>query len=224
MLFIGQPKSASTSLLFTLAKILKMKPKRADGKIKMVKGKIVKTNWKPCEGFPEIQKYHDTTIKRNQKYFIRWMNDKKVIYREHILPTKEHKQFIKRAGKKILILLRNPEDCINNYKRMYQKWKNNELTKKEIAQLFPQRFDSISFEGLLKDFCGFYEGWKTFDYDKKYIVYYKDLVLNYKQTMTNVLKFLGVKVPKNIIPFEKSKYRRGYQSFTGNGIKKLKGK
>jgi hypothetical protein len=46
------------------------------------------------------------------------------------------------------------------------------------------------------------------------IIYYQDLILNYQNTMKNILKWYGIKY-KKIIPLLKLKY-------TGIGIKRLK--
>lgn len=222
MLLIAQPKSASTSLLYTLAKIMKLKSKHAIGKIKTVNGKKIELKWEKCIGFSEIQKYHDTTIKRDFNYFNKWIRNKNVLYREHILPIKEHLNYIRQVNNKILILLRNPEDCIDNYRRMYAKYLDGKMSEKDISQLYPKRFSSIDFGYLLNDFIEFNVRWKDFNFNKKLIITYEDLVLDYENTIKKVLKFFNFKIPKKIIPLMRHKYKRGTQSFTGVGLQKLK--
>jgi hypothetical protein len=223
MLLIAQPKSASTSLLYTLCSILKLKPKHASGKIKTVKGKIIQLKWKKCQGFTEIQKYHDTTIKRDFNYFNKWIKNKKILYREHILPTKEHLNYIKKVNSKILILLRDPEDSVDNYRRMYQLYLDGKMNEKDRSQLYPERLDDISFEKLLNDFIDFNIGYKDFNFNKKFIITYEDLILNYKSTIKKVIEFFNFNISSNkIIPLIKSKYKRGTDSYTGQGEKRLK--
>jgi hypothetical protein len=56
MLLIGQPKSATTSLMWTLAHIMGIAHKNGHNKRK---GDI------KCSGFEQLQKYHGTTVQRS---------------------------------------------------------------------------------------------------------------------------------------------------------------
>lgn len=213
MLLIGQPKSASTSLLKTLAKMFKVKYQNGLGK---------DIGWEYCKGFKEIQKYHDTTIKRNESFLRMWMVKRDIMLKEHILPTEEHKNIIKKVNAKILILLRNPEDSFDNYLRMINKYNKKEYNEKTIDEIVPFRFDKINLGGFLNDLKDFNEGWLNFDYDKKLIITYEDLILQYKDTINKIFKFWNFKLPKKIIPLFKSKGNHGYNTYTGVGEKRLK--
>jgi hypothetical protein len=213
MLLIGQPKSASTSLLKTLAKMFKVKYQNGLGK---------DIGWKYCEGFKEIQKYHDTTIKRNEAFLKTWMVKRTIILKEHILPTKEHKEIIKKVNTKILILLRKPEDSFDNYVRLYNSYKKNKLSKESIQELVPFRLEKMHMYSFLDDLKDFNKGWREFDYEKKLIITFEDLILNYRKTIIKIFNFWDFKLPKKILPLFKSKGNHGYNTYTGVGEKRLK--
>lgn len=214
MLLIGQPKSASTSLLKTLGKMFKIKFQNGLGK---------EFGWEYCENFTEIQKYHDTTIKRNYAFLKTWILKKDHMLKEHILPTKHHQDIIKKINGKILILLRRPEDSLDNYKRLYKSYKENKLSAETINELMPYRFVKINFKQLLSDLMIFHKEWIEFDYNKKLIITYKELVLDYYSTIKKIFKFWNYNIPKNILPLFRSKGNHGYSTYTGIGVKRLKG-
>lgn len=215
MLLIAQPKSASTSLLKTLSKTMNVGFKNGIGK-------STNKNWRYCEGFPTIQRYHDTTIARSKSFLKDWMGNRKSILKDHILPTEKHMEFISDINFKIVIVLRNPEDSLDNYKRMYKRYKTGKMTQAEIKELMPQRFDWIDFDKYLFDLQQFNLRWKEFKYEKKLIITFEDLILNYKSTMIEIIKWWKFKVPKNIPPLVKAKGNHGYNTFTGVGAKRLK--
>ena len=214
MLLIGQPKSASTSLLKTLARIMKIRFQNGLGK---------HFGWEYCEGFYEIQKYHDTTIKRNKAFLKAWILKKDIILKEHILPTEHHKKLIKDINGKVLILLRHPNDSFDNYMRLVDSYKTGKLNPQVINELMPYRFDKIHWFNFLQDLIEFNKGWRDFDYEKKMIITYEDLILNYYPTMKKILKFWNKSIPKKIIPLFRSKGNHGYNTYTGVGVKRLKG-
>jgi len=194
MLLIAQPKSASTFLLKTLVKIMKVKFQNGFGK---------DIGWKHCKGFSEIQKYFDTTIKRNYAFLKTWILNKDIILKEYILPTEHHKEIIKKINNKIVILLRNPEDSYNCCYKQYKQYKKGELDKEIIEKLKLNRFDAIHFFIFLQDLILFNKKWRDFEYDKKLIITYEDLMTNKLETIKKILKFWSFKIPKKI------KYSKG---------------
>lgn len=190
MLLIAQPKSASTSLLYTLKRITKLDIKEGIPK---------KPKEKNCPGFPEIQKHHSNMIQRNELFLKQVTKGRKKIFREHLLPIDDHLKILKKLNINIVILLRKPEDSVDSYIRF-----NKKTNKKQIKQ----------------DLDNFYNKYIDFSLKNDKIVlmiFYKDLILNYKGTMKKILKHYNLKIPKNIPPLEKRKY-------TGIGFKRLKGK
>lgn len=182
MLLIGQPKAASTSLAFTIGKIAGLQvrygiPKNKDS-IK-------------CEGFDNIQRYHNNMIIRSEKFFDQVVRGRKTIFKEHILPTQDHLKKLNKYKEKIVILLREPEHTIDAYNR-------------------------IGIMNIDDDVFKFHEKWLYWKSVHKnvMIVYYRDLILHYKPTIRKVLKWFGLPIPKELPPLAKRKY-------TGVGEKRL---
>jgi hypothetical protein len=190
MLLIAQPKSASTSLLYTLKKITGLGIREGIAK-----------KWYEidCEDFVEIQKHHSNMGERGSLFLKRVITSRKVIYREHLLPTKRHLKILNKLNKKVVILLRNPEDSFDSYIRL----KNSNADEEELK----------------RDLIHFFNYYMDFSKDKKKIlvVKYGNLVLNYKSTMKKIMKHFRLPIPKKIPSLLKKKY-------TGVGEKRIRDK
>ena len=192
MLLIAMPKAAGTSLVVTLGKILD---------IPVCEGtKDTKNNLK-CKGFSEIQKYHTIMGRRSYLFFDKVTKSRFDIYREHILPTNHHLHCLKKLNRKIMILVRDPEDITDCYRRMK---KSSKMNIKKIKQ---------EMEHFLFQYYKFLDTYK-----KAFVITYGQLVLNYSETIRKILRFyeLGYKIPKRIPALSKRHY-------TGVGKKRLKG-
>lgn len=195
MLIIAEPKSASTSLLFTLAKILKMQAKNGQSKIK---GDV------NCTGFDNIQTYHNTTVKRNYDFLKHYIESDKVIYKEHILPTKEHIDIIIKINKPVLVLLRDSNAIIKSYERIFEvlpdvKEKVNMKVLKEELEIFEKTYNSLSINNIFLN------------------IYYNELVLDFQNTLKKILLHFQIKIDDNII----NKYSLVKRNFSGYGLKEL---
>ena len=186
MLLIAMPKSASTSLAATIAKIGNLNCKLGISRIDIDID---------CDKFKYLQKCHDNMIERSSLFIKQVVEGRKTIFKEHLLPTKRHLEILKKFKSNIVILLRNPLDSYDSYKRL--KVKNCEKLEKE-----------------LKDFHNKYM-WFASNKKNIIIIYYEDLILNYKNVMSKILKHFKIK--GKIIPMLKLKY-------TGVGRKRLEEK
>lgn len=191
MLLIAIPKSAGTSLVHTVGRILK---------IKIFEGMPKWTYDINCEDYPELQKYHSIMPERSSRFLERVTRSKTEIYREHLLPTERHLNILKKINRKVVVLLRKPDDIIDSYKRL-------------------KKSNKINFEQLQKDIQKFYD--EYLKYDKKnnnmLIIHYELLIKYYQLTMKNIFKFWDLKMPKKFPSLAK-------KNFTGVGLKRFKGK
>jgi hypothetical protein len=194
MLLIAQPKSASTSLVSTIGKI---------GGKRVNLGISKKPHNKDCEGFSEIQKYHCNMVQRNEQFLRNTTTNRSIVYKEHLLPIREHMEVLEKLKQRIVILIRNPEDSFDSYRRFFEE--NN--PKKEVNN-----------DRLLNDLWNFHNYWMHWASNKPYAicVEYRDLVLNFQYEIQRILKYFGLKVPKNIKKIKLAKIK-----YTGVGVKRF---
>jgi hypothetical protein len=189
MLLIAQPKSASTSLANTLGKILNM-----EVRLGIPKNKIdIK-----CEGFPEIQKYHDNMIERSPLFLQQVLSGKKILFKEHLMPTKRHLAILHKIKYPVCVLLRTPQDSLDSYMRL----KNNKID-----------FEQLGID--LENFHNTYLWWAS---NKPYahVIFYRDLVLNWNISIKKILKIYKRQIPKNIDKFKLQK-----RKYSGVGVKRI---
>lgn len=190
MLLIAQPKSASTSTAVTIAQIGRLKLS-----LGVPKNKANKLN----KEFKELSRYHNNIVERNENFIKTTSESKITLFKEHLLPTPEHLEFLNKYKNNIIILLRYPEDSLDNYLRMFKKNGRKNYKEKE----------------LLNDLRCFHDRYMWWASNKRYaiVIYYKDLIQNYKSTMLRILKHFDIK-SKKLIPLKKLNY-------TGIGEKRI---
>jgi hypothetical protein len=134
---------------------------------------------------------------RTPKFINKITKSKYEIYREHILPTNRHLKILEKVNRKIIILLRKPEDVIDSYKRL-------------------KKSNKINFDKLTKDVEKFYSSYIAWSINKKKIllITYKQLIKEYNKTMNEIFNFWNLKKPKNYIKLLRKNY-------TGVGEKRL---
>jgi hypothetical protein len=208
MLIIAQPKSASTSLLKSLAKISGIKYKNGQSKGKT--GIL-------CDGFEELQKYHTTTHKRTKQFLIGWVDKKDKIYKDHILPTKKHIEYLK--NKKFILLLRNPDHTIDNYIRLIKDYKNNKLSEKDIKELHLDLLLNLDFDKFCQDIKNYNKLWKESGLGLQ--IDYDELVMCPRRILLKCLKYLGLPAYGKI-ELIRAKGNHGYNTFTGIGYERAK--
>lgn len=188
MLLISQPKSASTSLASTISQI---------GKLKVSLGVQRKRNLN--EEFEEISRYHNNIVNRNENFIKTVLESKVTLFKEHLLPTLKHLEFLNKYKKNIVILLRCPEHSLDSYLRMFKKNGRKDFNKKE----------------LLNDLRSFHDRYMWWASNKRYaiVIYYRDLIKDYKTVIHKILKHYNIK-SKRLIPLKKLKY-------TGIGEKRI---
>lgn len=178
MLIIGQPKSASTSLMVTIAKILK----------KGYREGVPKKGINKELGYEVLQECHRNINLRSKEYLQSLIQGNR-IFKEHLLPIKEHIDILKEINQNVVVLLRNPEDSCDSYTRQFNSNKNKHTDRDQLK----------------KDLKKFNKDWKKVKEDFILFVDYEDLVLKYNETMDEILTHLGCGI-KEIIPLEKVRY------------------
>jgi len=191
MLLIGQPKSGSTALMKTIAEIAKIQP---------INGRNWTAQDVECEGYKETQKYHHTTVKRSKEFLINHAANRKSIYKEHILPIEHHINILKKIEDNFVCLLRDPEEILDCYRR--------------IDSVLNIKFN---FKKLYKEIELYYNIYNNLNIQNMLIVTYKDIVLNFKETIKPILNHYGIAIPDDIDKWDLLKV-----NYTGVGLKRLK--
>jgi hypothetical protein len=189
MLLIAQPRSASTSLAKTIAEI---------GKLNVNLG-IPRNEFDiDCEGYIEIQKYHSNMVERNMKFLSQEIKGRKTLFKEHLLPTNRHLKILNKIGRiPYIVLLRDPDESLDSYIRLFKKNKD---------------YDKDKLLNDLRDFHDRYMWWAS-NKPNVLIFYYRDLILNYNTVIRKILKHYKIKYNK-IIRLKKLHY-------TGIGEKRV---
>jgi hypothetical protein len=132
----------------------------------------------------------------------KYIESKKVIYKEHILPTKKHLKIIESVNKPVVVLLRKPNETIASYKRIFS-----------VINL------EVDFDTLLDEIKQFYTSYinKSGIY---LVITWRDIVFDFHSTMKKILKHYGFKVEKYNI----NRYTLSRRNYTGDGIEALKGR
>lgn len=199
MFFIAEPKSASSSLAYTLARIFKAK---------CINGFVTKQKIY-CDDFTELQRFHNTMNPRSAKFLYRFCGGIRNVYKEHLLPTEEHLEILRNFKYPIVILLRKSKDVIDCYKRFDEIELKNKWGRKGILYL-----DKIKEDVEL--FYDRYMELKKEDYKHLLFITYKDLVLEFTKTLKKIFKHYGYELPENYKDIQLRKVK-----YTGVGIDRL---
>lgn len=191
MLLIGQPKSATTSLAITIGKMCNLLVKLGVPRTK------IDIN---CEGYPEIQRYHNNMIERGPQFLKQVITGRKTLFKEHLLPTDRHFKLVENIKGPVVILLRDVEDSLDSYKRIID-------------------CDKANLQQLKEDLYQFHNRWMLWKSNKPWaiVVEYRDLILNFHHEMRRILKVYRMPIPKNF-----GKWQLEKRKYTGVGLKRLK--
>lgn len=188
MLIISMPKTASTSLINTI--------KDAQSEVKICRLEKAKEKH---DDFFEMAKWHSNIGIRSAAVIERFVTSKTMIYRDHLIPTKEHLEELEKYQDNIVILLRNPLHVFDNYLRD---------TKFESKEVVIQKLQEE-----LNVFKNTYQQW-AIGRKNVTVIYFKELVLYPNKTLARILNIFGIK-DYTIPEFRKD-------MFTGEGLKRLK--
>lgn len=194
MLIISIPKSASTSLLDTFGRLHALPSRQLDFK-----------NNPPDERFPLLGNYHNDTCKLS-KVDLSILNDKKKLYKQHILPTEQHLALLKHVKK--VVLLRNPYDILLSYRRGTIKGIHREKNGFKISLTEGEWVEKAERNGFLTELRNFYNGWIHNEDDYTLVLKYQELTSEPQKTINEIEKFYGLPVTKRKINLSKKRYSR----------------
>lgn len=197
MLIVAIPKSASTSLASTLARINGVSFKQ---KNKLQK----KKNHKKCKS-NNLHKIHSDMIDFEENE-IKSLAKSNTIYKQHIFPSENNLKFIKTI--KCVIILRNVEDIIRSYKRKFDydgqhKMGMFGLTRYDSYEKYLDQFKQL---GIYDDLVYFNSKYKGIQDDNHLIIYKDDIINKTNETINKINLFFGMPHVSSNILLSKERY------------------
>lgn len=172
MLIIAIPKSASTSLMRTLASLYTKKG------VQKMKGKRVK-----CKNYPLLGKYHSDIRDIESSDIL----NERFVQKQHYPPTPHNRKILKNVKK--IILLRSPLEVIEAYQRAHIKKLHKpkeEFSRCSTSEEWVHQAKEI---GLYEEVKQFYEGWKEVSDSLTLTITYEELVDSPKSIFRKIADF-----------------------------------
>jgi hypothetical protein len=192
MLIIAIPKSSSTSLMKTLAKL-----HRKDYEQNMF------PHYEKPEACRWLHHFHEDIRKMPCNSLLEYVKSQN-IYKQHIFPNDEHMQCLKTVKK--IVLLREVKEIVLAYRRLLLLHPEGTI-KGFPGLLSEEEWISHSKEiGLYQDLDTFYNKWLQADKKYTWIVHFKDLIHNTKAEINKIEKFLDLPVTHKNIVLKKERY------------------
>ncbi|MAW40598.1 MAG: hypothetical protein CMF27_06730 [Kiritimatiellaceae bacterium] len=195
MLIVAIPKSASSSLEHSIAKICKIKHHQT----------LFHTQPIP-ENCNKLHLYHSDvrTITNEQ---VDQFSSQKCIYKQHIFPSAENLHLLKKQPK--IILLRPPEEIICSYYRAEKQHIHKQREEFKGFKSPEEWIEQAKKIGLLSDLNFFYEQWSA--ESKKYpqthfLIHYSELISQSEKTLEATINFLGLPYKTKKMELLKKRY------------------
>lgn len=227
MLIIAIPKSASTSLVQTIADLHQLRAvQQFDYRF-----------FPFPRGFEVLCQYHSDMREYDINQIQYWCSSKDVVFKQHIPPTSNNLQLLKKFPK--VILLRDVEEIVLSYRRNSLKFHKAQasayqhllsrainiseimnddtgyldLFRNNIGHQFSQCLSEGAWleicekTGLNKDLHKFHGGWSG-ENENCLVVQYKDLVSNPRRTINEIEEFFGLELTQHPVTLTKLRYTR----------------
>ena len=192
MLIISIPKSGSTSLMKTLGLCHQVSFEQKTYRPVL-----------PSAGFQTIGKYHWDLINVREEEFDSLIRAAQV-YKQHFPPTKENLE--KMEGKKIVVLLRKPEDIVRSYWRSDQKKMHPPKPEFMGCVTEPEWLLRAEEIGLIHELRAFADGYLKASGDKC-IVWFDDMIAAPQVTLNKIEEYLGLPLSRGV-HLEQERYTR----------------
>ncbi len=170
MLIIAIPKSASESLVQTLAE-LHDRP-----------GKIYRARLRPAKGFERLAGIH-SDVREYSPAAVRELANPGVFYKNHVPPTKNNRALL-RSVKKV-VLLRDPEDVLASYRRGIKA-----RTDKMLLSYLDEAF--------AREVAAFARGWSRTDRNTLQLRF-EDVIRHPQETVNRIERFFGLPESRNVV-------------------------
>lgn len=193
MLILAIPKSAGTSLSYTLAN---------SHKLKLFEGF---THYKEKEEGNIVELRHGS-MKDVKEEGIKNFPNKEKIYHEHIFPTQKNIDMLKKQKK--VILLREPEEILRSWWRAEKSGTHPKHPMLKDCKTEGEYVRKAKKLGALKILQDFKEGWEKAKRKNDLIIYYKELKEKPKEMINKIERHWDLPESQNV-ELLKMRYNRG---------------
>lgn len=191
MLIVAIPKSASTSLLKTLAEAHNFESHQL----------IFKDFERPAD-YEILPRYHSDFRELRDDIVFQFKED--VLFKQHIPPTQNNLNLLK--GTKKVVLLRKPEEIIEAYYRATMKRIHEPRAEFEEVKSLDEWKERAKKIGLEQDLNRFYNTW--LEQEDTLVVYYDEVVSNVSSVINQIEEYFGLPHTKNEVILAKERYSR----------------
>lgn len=194
MLIIAIPKSASTSLMLTMAKLHQL-PAEQPGY----------PDLNTPNEFRYLSAYHGDIVDLTPNVAEK-ISEPNRIYKQHFPPTANNIKLLKRQ--KTVLLLRRPAQVLDAYYRAIKTFSIEKPVGFERNLGKESWLTYISESGLEREINLFYRGWLEVAHENILTIYFEDLILNPVVTINAVERFWELPVTPGPFSLMKIRYTR----------------
>ncbi len=194
MLIVAIPKSASTSLMFTIAQLHQL-PAKQPGY----------SDLNTPNEFKQLSNYHYDIVDLTPSV-VKDLSKPNCIYKQHFPPTENNIALLKQQ--KTVLLLRKPAQVLDAYYRAIKTFsiENSVGFKRSLGKAGWLTY--ISESGLEREIELFYRGWEEFAHENIWTVHFKDLISNPVATINTVERFWNLPITPGPFSLMKMRYTR----------------
>lgn len=197
MLIIAMPKSASSSLLHTLADTHALEiPDYSQLWLSL-----------PFSGeFPVFHRQHGYSMRELDVSAVKAILRPNIICRAHILPSRNNQDLLR--NKKKVILLRDPAEVVRAYRRGTVKGTHYMQSVMDFAgcQTEEDWLERAQRNGLMQDIVNFHRGWMDHE-GEKLAISFDDLVSRPKKVTNKIEEYYDLPISKSV-QLKKHNYSR----------------
>ena len=196
ILLVAIPKSASTSLMKTLAKLHQLDP-------------VQDVSWaeNPAPNSSSFLHCIHSDLRELGESEVAMFSQPGKLYKQHIFPSPNN--LSKLEGLKKVVLLRSPKSVCLAYRRGALK-NVHALLPEFSTELSENEWMEVALKkGLYSDLEFFYETWMSLEKeDDVLIIYYDDLIINPVKTINQIEEFWGAVKSEGNIVLARERYSR----------------
>ncbi len=202
MLLIATPKSASTSLMRTLAERLRLEAYMGAEGV----GRETIQSLEPSPGFPHLHTFHGSDFKELSQDVARFMAGRGCVYKVHAAPTPRNRRLLADAPK--VLLHREPREIVTAWRRAVIQGIHHRLRPFEELQTEVEwlaRAEAIGVIGKDGELERFRDGWLEEDVLE---IRFSDLVADPDRTVRAIERHWGFQSPAAPVTLAREKYTR----------------